>query len=358
MKQKKDFSQLKKSKTKGEENKEKGLVRLMKLMVTLDRGSLNLDKASEELGVSRRTLLRDVKILQDAGIPIFKPTEQGANYRLEEGYSLPHFQVTKENALKFADTILAMQKFATKPFKMVSAIQKPALESGKKEQKKRKEKWTKSKYNLAPTNLTKEQFLSAWLLDQNIEGLPYETMVFATHISDLYEKEGRDKWYKDWQMQEAKHNLIHLNFIGQRYKNVLDDCKEIMKKEPKKLWPYKYAALSCYARKDLVSAIEYALNGLEQDKTNVELTMYLVHFFVQLKEYNTAFDLFNKVCLAKPAQVHFASTVYEKAGLFDKALALIEQALKKDAKNAKYYNSLKENILKRKEEKGSKQEKN
>ncbi len=351
MKQKKDFSQLKKSKTKGEENKEKGLVRLMKLMVMLDQGALNLDKASEELGVSRRTLLRDVKILQDAGVPIFKPTEQGANYRLQEGYSLPHFQVTKENALNFADTLLAMQKFAKKPFKMVSTIQKPALESGKKEQKKRKEKRTKEEYNLAPTNLTEEQFLSAWLADQNIKDLPYETIILTNKVSKLFENEGRNKWYKDWQMKQAERDIIHLNFVGQRYKDVLDDCKRIIKREPKDTWAYKYAALACYARKDVKSALLYLLNSLDYNKKDDEVYTYIAFFSLQRKDYKNAISFFYFACRNQIRSAQFASYIYADAGLFDKALNEIDKAAQKDPEHKDIYAEMKEDVLKKKNEK-------
>lgn len=51
---------------------------------------------SEKFGVSVRTIYRDIRTLEDSGIPII--TDEGRGYRLMEGYQLPPVMFTEEEA--------------------------------------------------------------------------------------------------------------------------------------------------------------------------------------------------------------------------------------------------------------------
>lgn len=79
---------------------------------------------AEKFGVSVRTIYRDVKALEAAGVPII--TEDGKGYSLMEGYNLPPVMFTEEeaNALITAEKIIARNKEASLINNYSSAITK------------------------------------------------------------------------------------------------------------------------------------------------------------------------------------------------------------------------------------------
>ncbi|MDR6923491.1 MULTISPECIES: YafY family protein [Chryseobacterium] len=65
---------------------------------------------AEKFDVSIRTIYRDVKTLENAGIPIIG--EAGNGYSLMDGYKLPPIMFTKEEVLSFITAEKLMQKFS------------------------------------------------------------------------------------------------------------------------------------------------------------------------------------------------------------------------------------------------------
>ena len=65
---------------------------------------------AEKFQVSIRTIYRDIKTLENAGIPIFG--EAGSGYSLVDGYKLPPVMFTKEEVLSFITAEKLMQKFS------------------------------------------------------------------------------------------------------------------------------------------------------------------------------------------------------------------------------------------------------
>ncbi len=68
---------------------------------------------SEKFGVSKRTIYRDIKALQEAGVPVY--SEEGRGYSLMPGYRLPPvmFSQNEANALVTAEKIIAKNKDAS-----------------------------------------------------------------------------------------------------------------------------------------------------------------------------------------------------------------------------------------------------
>jgi len=65
---------------------------------------------AEKFDVSIRTIYRDVKTLENAGIPIIG--EAGSGYSLMDGYKLPPVMFTKQEVLSFITAEKLMQKFS------------------------------------------------------------------------------------------------------------------------------------------------------------------------------------------------------------------------------------------------------
>ncbi|MCI3936866.1 YafY family transcriptional regulator [Chryseobacterium aahli] len=65
---------------------------------------------AEKFEVSVRTIYRDIKTLENAGIPIIG--EAGSGYSLMDGYKLPPVMFTKEEVLSFITAEKLMQKFS------------------------------------------------------------------------------------------------------------------------------------------------------------------------------------------------------------------------------------------------------
>lgn len=343
MKRKKDFSNLPKKSTLKKE-KEKHLTRLIKLMITLAQDTLNLDEAAQECNVSKRTILRDIKILEDAGIPLYKPNEKESNYCITEDFSLPHFQVTPKNALDFVDMMDALVSVAKKPFKLVEPIQKAVVEEGRKQQKLREE--NSGKFQFATENITQEQFSSMYLYDEDMETNPYLSLLVFLEMRDIFEDEGRVSLFRKWQIKHTARNLTNIYYLGQQYNASLEECDEMIKDNPKDLWAYKRAALACYANRDFKRGIKYLLEGMDQDKKDAELFVYLIVLLAETKDYERAIKFFNFMYKDEYPRNHFAVTLYKKAGMFDKALEILDSAIKKDPKHADKYKGMKADILK------------
>lgn len=68
---------------------------------------------SEKFGVSKRTIYRDIKALERAGVPIL--TEEGKGYTLMKGYRMPPIMLTEKqaNALILAEQLVLKSKDAS-----------------------------------------------------------------------------------------------------------------------------------------------------------------------------------------------------------------------------------------------------
>lgn len=68
---------------------------------------------SEKFGVSTRTIYRDIKALEKAGVPVL--TEEGKGYTLMEGYRIPPVMFTEKqaNALILAEQLVLRNKDAS-----------------------------------------------------------------------------------------------------------------------------------------------------------------------------------------------------------------------------------------------------
>ena len=74
---------------------------------------LTAKSLSEKFGVSTRTIYRDIKALEKAGVPIL--TEEGKGYTLMEGYRIPPIMFTEKqaNALILAEQLVLRNKDAS-----------------------------------------------------------------------------------------------------------------------------------------------------------------------------------------------------------------------------------------------------
>lgn len=79
---------------------------------------------AERFGVTIRTIYRDIRALQDAGVPIF--TEEGKGYSLMEGYRIPPVMFTENeaNAIITAEFLIHSCKDESLIKEFTSAVQK------------------------------------------------------------------------------------------------------------------------------------------------------------------------------------------------------------------------------------------
>jgi predicted DNA-binding transcriptional regulator YafY len=90
-----------------QDNDTKRLSRLTAILTQLQsKKLLNATKLSEKFGVSIRTIYRDIRALEQAGVPII--THEGIGYSLMEGYRIPPVMFTESeaNALITAELII------------------------------------------------------------------------------------------------------------------------------------------------------------------------------------------------------------------------------------------------------------
>lgn len=90
---------------------------------------------AERFGVSLRTIYRDIRTLEVAGVPIYG--EAGTGYSLIDGYRLPPVMFTREEATSFITAERLMERFSDESFKkhFESAVYKikSVLHSSEKE---------------------------------------------------------------------------------------------------------------------------------------------------------------------------------------------------------------------------------
>jgi predicted DNA-binding transcriptional regulator YafY len=97
-----------------EENDTKRLSRLTAILTQFQTKRLiTATSLAEKFGVSVRTIYRDIKALEQAGVPIL--TEDGKGYTLMEGYRIPPVMFTESqaNALILAEQLVLKNKDAS-----------------------------------------------------------------------------------------------------------------------------------------------------------------------------------------------------------------------------------------------------
>ena len=87
--------------------------RILSIYVQLQsRNRITAQQFSNRYQVSVRTIYRDTKALENAGVPIYN--EQGKGYALVEGYKIPPTIFTKDEAFSFVIAEKLMEKYADK----------------------------------------------------------------------------------------------------------------------------------------------------------------------------------------------------------------------------------------------------
>ncbi|UUV21240.1 helix-turn-helix transcriptional regulator [Paenimyroides aestuarii] len=99
--------------------------RILSIYVQLQsRNWITAQQFANRYQVSTRTIYRDLKALENAGVPLYN--EPGKGFALVEGYKIPPTIFTKEEALSFAIAEKLMAKYADKQlsFQFSSAMHK------------------------------------------------------------------------------------------------------------------------------------------------------------------------------------------------------------------------------------------
>ncbi|MBC8035443.1 MAG: YafY family transcriptional regulator [Chitinophagaceae bacterium] len=107
------------------DNDTKRLTRLTAILTQLQsKRIVTAARLAEKFGVSNRTIYRDIKTLEHAGVPVI--TEEGRGYRIMEGYRIPPIMFTEDeaNALMTAELIIQSSKDTSLITKFSEAIVK------------------------------------------------------------------------------------------------------------------------------------------------------------------------------------------------------------------------------------------
>lgn len=107
------------------DNDTKRLSRLVAILTQLQtKRILTSSKLADKFGVSVRTIYRDIKALEQAGVPIL--TEDGKGYSLMEGYKIPPVMFTENqaNALILAEQLVLKNKDSSLIVDYAEAIDK------------------------------------------------------------------------------------------------------------------------------------------------------------------------------------------------------------------------------------------
>ncbi len=91
--------------------------RLLELMLKLqNRTQFTVQEMAEEVGVSRRTMLRDLQALSEMGVPLAATTGPGGGYRLITRQRLLPLSLTADEAISMVLSYEAFLQYAASPF--------------------------------------------------------------------------------------------------------------------------------------------------------------------------------------------------------------------------------------------------
>ena len=324
------FGQLKKAGKKPSPahmaEKDKRLVRLVRLMLQLDKGILNLDHAARDCGVSKRTIQRDLNVLEAAGIPLYKPNEGNANYRLEKDFRFFHYHVEEQSAEAFLQLQEALSVLVDEPQKLVSPLQQACLRFAKDERDKKAEQAeTAPSAEPADAPCTREQFLAlalegettreqhftSWLKVQMFDELITGDYAFAHNRMQL------EEWYR---------TMAHIYRLLGNYAEALAYLNKGLQYNRGDAWCYGEMAFIYYEQKKLPPALRILKKGIQAAKDNEALRFYLAFMLAENKQYEEAIAAFQQVCPYEDAFWAFAAQMHFKAGAFKLALEEIQRA--------------------------------
>jgi predicted DNA-binding transcriptional regulator YafY len=103
----------------------KRITRLTAILTQLQsKRFVTVNKLADKFGVSNRTIYRDMKTLENAGVPIF--SEEGKGFSIMEDYRIPPIMFTEDeaNALLTAELIIQSSKDSSLINKFSEAISK------------------------------------------------------------------------------------------------------------------------------------------------------------------------------------------------------------------------------------------
>lgn len=158
--------------------------RILNIYVQLQsRNWITAQQLADRYEVSVRTIYRDIKALENAGVPIYN--ESGKGYALVEGYRIPPTIFSQEEAMSFTIAEKLMEKFADKKlsFNFSSALHK--MKAVLRTSEKENVALIEDKFLIFDTtsNETTNEMLSVLL----------ESIVGKNQIEILYQKPGTDK---------------------------------------------------------------------------------------------------------------------------------------------------------------------
>ncbi|MCJ8012436.1 WYL domain-containing protein [Paenibacillus sp. KQZ6P-2] len=90
--------------------------RLMAIIMALQHGSRTASELSEKLEVSRRTILRDIQMLSEIGVPLAAASGPNGGYSLMEGFQLPPLQLSSREALCVLFALQGLTGYTDTPF--------------------------------------------------------------------------------------------------------------------------------------------------------------------------------------------------------------------------------------------------
>lgn len=338
MNHKKDYTSLPKKSNKSQKaDKDQRICRLVRLMVMLDTGILNLDNAAKECGVNKRTIQRDLKVLEAAGLPIYKPKESNANYRLEKDFHLLRYHITSENIDHFRHTIEALTRFNKEPVDILNPIQKEMFDFAQKKEEefKRRQEYANKEFHIGTS---REQLNSLLLQGKTDKEHPYSRLQTLFLAEDMFNKIDADRSYayKHIQTEEIYRIYAHWARVLRNYPKAIESLQELIKKEPKTDWPYIELAFVYYEKGQIDNAIEIAQKGLEKAEEKEDLRVYLSFFLSEAKQYDAAIDCFKKLKYYPQENLAFSCEVHKKEGKLELALLEIEKALELCPQNGMY----------------------
>lgn len=330
----KDYSVLpKKSKKEKKMDIEQRVCRLIRLMLTLDKGVLNLDRAAQDCGINKRTIQRDLKVLEAAGIPLYKPVQANSNYVLEPDFRFFHYHITPENLENFLHTTIAMLQFSQQPFDLLNPVQKEVLHMAEKDGEERKKILDNISKN-KDINTTAEQFNGLLLQGKTSLTDPLvrlqQLFLVDTVLTDI--EDDRHFGYGRLQLAEMRRMLAHMARISRDYKAALKHLKCLLKNDPKDAWAYGEMAFVYYEMGDIDSAIQTLQTGCSKTHDG-QLTLYLAFLLGEAKKYTAAIQCFKKIYSDPALVLSFSAEMHKRAGELELALQKIEQAISLSANN-------------------------
>ncbi len=317
---KKDYSALPKKSNPNKHPDAKRLPRLISILFDLDKQRfVNINCLANEFQVHKRTILRDLTLLEEMGVALYKPVGYGPHYRVRDFFHLKNFRRSTKSQQNLYKLRELMDILDIDMDEHLSPIQQEICDERTANQ----------------SALTQEDFLSL-VTKAKIENSALQARILDAVVREYGRKKDSDFSIQIYQrliqLRQEISDYYRLAFVyldAKKYQEALNIVEKAISLVPENGLGYTFA-LRIYremGNSDLM--LQKAQEYLKKLPKDVYVNNGAASIFMKLKRYKDAVNCYRRTAV-RGSILHYSrvAAVYQQAGELKKALEEINKGLK------------------------------